>query len=1201
MSSIQSQSPSRFLRRFDDVWTRLCRVSGMKAVSGGVLMTLLGFTALVVSDFSLELPLNLRRLLLGAVVLGGLFVAFGWVLRIIRWWSAGNTAAEIERTFPELGQSVRTAIEFGRMSESELRSVGIVPSMVENLQTQTDRRTLALDLPAIVRTGTLILTVGLACFLTGSLLTGSAVNGEWKTAVQRSMLGNVPYTTAAATSGDLIVVQGEGAVLVLELEGRVDRSAKLFTRPKTDAEWKTVALTEAELKDSAKEQRRYEVPLTDIQEPFEYRFEAGPATTDTHQVVVRYPLEVVGVSVTVTPPSYTRLPEAVSTESDFTAIDGSRARIEITLDRAPAQASLLLRPAGSFAAAGAEAQVVPLQIEGTKLSTAMVVTDNWRYIVHAVDADGVEVKTDEASIRVRRDQAPRVWFEKPTEELEVHTLAEIMMRVRTSDDFGLSNAGIVFEINNESSHTLLYEDFAKAADEASFAESPLKTNTILEKLLPLEFFELTQRDSVSYFAFAEDNYPESAHRTETELRFVDIRPFRQRYQLDESEDPMGPPGGEEIMFLGDLIRRERALLNRTIRVAQRIKAGGAPETDTSDALIEEQQIIADGTKRFADFLVLMQFGGEELIFEAHEAMLSVIASLGDGRFDDAVAQERDAIKLLVEGRDVLRILIRKNPPKNRAALKAFSRQEAQKLRRPKSDQQEVMELIERLTQLENEERRVSTELASVMSGGSNPGQSQMNGNSGQRGSGSPKDGPPSETDPASDKKPAEATDDEAMKKDGQPDTQVADLGKSSGGDAEKDSAAMNDEASEMEDAGKSPDELRKEVEERQHAAAIEARDIETKMQQIPLITELARERMAEAAKTAESGAETLTRGDTSGAMEQVKQAEQMLGELRKQAEALLKEEISQRIAAARDLASRLAQQQAQLQSQLNQQANAMAAQNAQGSSPMPNGQSQSPQPGSGSSSAVPQTPEETKAVQEALADAARKLAETGRTLEDVTKAIANSEGEQDQDSAAQVARVRDEQQLSKQIEQMQKIADQIEKNDLSGAQAAAGEVSQRLEVTAQELEQVHRRLVAPRLAKLMELEAKVMAMIERLKELETTEDVAGWHREAQELLDEIDKNQLGGAAADQLRELLAANANGADAALIARTWNVSNNYFVAPEAYRAAAQALAASLQQRIQEIFLGDMESDSGGAVPPEYERLVERYYEVLSSGKDE
>ena len=1201
-------SPSRFLRRFDDVWTRLRRVSGMKAISNGILMTLLGFTALVVSDFSFELPLNLRRLLLGAVILGGLFVAFGWLLKIIRWWNAGNTAAEIERTFPELGQSVRTAIEFGRMSESELQNAGIAPSMVENLQTQTDRRTLALDLPAIVRTGTLILTVGLACFLSGSLVTGSAVNGEWKTAVQRSMLGNVPYTTAAATAGDLIVVQGQGAVLVLELEGRVERNSKLFTRPKSDAaEWKTVELTEAELRDSAKERRRYEVPMTDIQEPFEYRFEAGPASTETHQVVVRYPLEVVGVTVTATPPAYTHLPQVVSTEFDFTAIDGSQAKIEIALDRAPAQASLMLRPAGSFAAAGAEPRVVPLQIDGNKLSTEMVLTDNWRYVIHAVDADGVEVKTDEASIRVRRDQAPRVWFEKPTEELEVHTLAEILMRVRTSDDFGLSNAGIVFEINNESSHTLLYEDFAKALAEAdsvaesNAAASPMKTNTVLEELLPLEFFELTQRDSVSYFAFAEDNYPDAAHRTETELRFIDIRPFRQRYQLDESEDPMGPPSGEEIMLLGDLIRRERALLNRTIRVAQRIKAGGAPETDTSDALIEEQQIVADGTKRLAEFLVAMQFGGEELIYEAHEAMLSVIVSLGDGRFDDAVAQERDVIKLLVEGRDVLRILIRRNPPKNRAALKAFSRREAQKLRRPKSDAQEMMELIERLTQLENEERKVTNDLAVCMNPGSSAGQSRTNGNSRSGGSGSPKDAQQSENLSPSEDKPTDQPQEETPateSKDGDSETQLAAAEKSGEGKSGHDPAGMTDAADEENDAAKSPDELRKEVEERQHAAALEARDIETKMQEISLITELAKERMAEAAKTAESAAETLTRGDTPGAMEQVRQAEQMLGELRKQAEALLKEEISQRIAAARDLASQLAQQQAQLQSQLNQQANAMAAQNG---SPVPNSESQSPQPGSGGSSAQPQTPEQIKAAQEALAEAARRLAETGRTLEDVIKAIANSEGEQDQESAAQVARVRDEQQLSKQIEQMEKIAEQIEKEDLSGAQSAAGEVSQRLEVTAQELEQVHRRLVAPRLAKLMELEAKVFGLIDKLKELETTEDVAAWHREAQELLDEIDQNQVGGAAVNRLRELLTANAYGADAALIEQSWSFRNSYFVPPDAYQSSTQDLAVSLQQRIQEIFLGDMQSETDGPVPPEYERLVERYYEVLSSGKDE
>ena len=1092
MSTIQSQPQSRFLRRFDDIWSRLRRVNGLKALSSGVLIALIGFTALVICDFCFELPLSLRRIILPAVILSAVFVAFSWVLSIVRWWNADNTAAEIERSFPELGQSVRTAIEFGRMSDSDLERAGIAPSLVQNLQSQTDRKTLALDLPKIIRTGALIASVGIACFLTGSLVTGSAVNGEWKTAVQRSLMSNVPYTTVESTSGTMTVIQGQPALLTLDVAGRVDRDTQLFTRQDVKgAEWTVVAMTEAELKDSSKEHRRYEVQFSDVQVPFEYRFKAGPASTDTHAVTVRFPLEIQGYSVTVTPPAYTRLPDTVVEEPSFTAIDGSHAKISIQLDREPVAATLLMRPAGTFAAAGAEAKEIPLQINGSLVSTEMQVTDNWRYVFHAVDSDGVELKTEDASIRVRRDQAPRVWFEKPTEELEVHTLAEIIMRVRASDDFGLANAGIVFEINNESSHTLMYQDFAKALAEATEKDSAtatILTNTVLEEMLPLEFFELTQRDSVSYFAFAEDNYPEAAHRMETELRFIDIRPFRQRYELYDMEDPMGPPGGEDIMFLGDLIRRERALLNRTIRVANRVQSGGAPETDTTNALIEEQQIIADGTKRFAEFLIARQFGGEELIYEAHEAMLAAITSLGDGRFDDAEAQERDAIKLLVEGRDVLRILIRKNPPKNRAALRAFSRKEAQKLRRPKSDEQELMELIERLTQLAKEERQVSTSLAICMNPGGTSGSSGQSSTQGQNGS-SGASGMPN---------------DETTQPDNPQDGDDAQVAKSEEPSDSKDTDSL---AGEPKTDKSSTDELRRETEERQHSAALEARDIESKMSQIPLITELARTRMADAAKMAESAAESLTRGDTPGAGEQVKQTEQMLGELRKQAEALLKEEISQRIAAARDLANQLAQQQSQLQSQLNQQSMAQGqnSQSTSGQSPMP-----APSPGAnggtGSGNQKPQSPEEMQAAQDALEQAAGQLAETGRTLQDVLKAIANSDRQEDQESAAQVARVMEEQQLDKQVDQMQQMADQIGKSDFEGAQAAAGELSERLQVTAQELEQVHRGLIAPRLAQLMKLEKMALALVEKLKQLETTEDVAAWHREAQELLDEMDKN-----------------------------------------------------------------------------------------------
>ena len=36
------------------------------------------------------------------------------------------------------------------------------------------------------------------------------------------------------------------------------------------------------------------------------------------------------------------------------------------------------------------------------------------------------------------DQPPEVWFEEPDEALEVHSIAEVLLRIRTRDDFGQS-------------------------------------------------------------------------------------------------------------------------------------------------------------------------------------------------------------------------------------------------------------------------------------------------------------------------------------------------------------------------------------------------------------------------------------------------------------------------------------------------------------------------------------------------------------------------------------------------------------------------------------------------------------------------------------------------------------------------------------------------------------------------------------------
>ncbi|TXT39024.1 MAG: hypothetical protein FD138_196 [Planctomycetota bacterium] len=69
---------------------------------------------------------------------------------------------------------------------------------------------------------------------------------------------------------------------------------------------------------------------------------------------------------------------------------------------------------------------------------------------------------------------------------------------------------------------------------------------------------------------------------------------------------------------------------------------------------------------------------------------------------------KDALKALIEQRDRTLEFIRKNPDAVQlAALRAFDRQQAQKLRRPKTDKEEARELIRRLEELVSQEATVA--------------------------------------------------------------------------------------------------------------------------------------------------------------------------------------------------------------------------------------------------------------------------------------------------------------------------------------------------------------------------------------------------------------------------------------------------------------------------------------------------------------
>ena len=80
-----------------------------------------------------------------------------------------------------------------------------------------------------------------------------------------------------------------------------------------------------------------------------------------------------------------------------------------------------------------------------------------------------------------------VWRDPPS-EIRVHTLAELPMRVQVSDDYGITESGIVFQLGGE-------DDFVLTDWFADDSESQT-TNTTrvrLEEVLPLESLALSER------------------------------------------------------------------------------------------------------------------------------------------------------------------------------------------------------------------------------------------------------------------------------------------------------------------------------------------------------------------------------------------------------------------------------------------------------------------------------------------------------------------------------------------------------------------------------------------------------------------------------------------------------------------------------------------------------------------------------------
>lgn len=1057
----------------------------------------------------------------------------------------------LERSYEGFGQRIRTVLDTadGRIN---------APSeMLAALGHQTLGRWETLGPLRLVPTRTLAVS-SVACLSAFVFAVGLfSFGGDWRSAMLRAVGLERPYTTFVVTPGDARLLEGSSVDVALELNGRTEREVMLRYRAMGEPQdtgddiAAAVPWTESELLPSEpvgnapSDARRavFAAGLGKASGGIEYQFVTSIGSTRVFRIDVQPLIEARQIEAVVTPPEYTGLQQRSFASTDVTVLEQSEVTVTIQTNHPLALATLQVGPTRSKLQAAA----VTSSEDGTRWSFQLPSFAPVHWHFSGEGNDSTPMMPVNGRLRVLRDRRPILSWRDPADEIQVHTLAELPMRLQVSDDYGIAEAGIVFQLGGED---YVLTDWAAVDAED---QSTSTTRTRLEEILPLESFALSERDYVGYHAYAVDNRGWGPQRTETDIRYIDIRPLRQFYS-EQDVEPAAGDGGRVIAHLSEIIRRQRFLINQTRKLVRSSNVDLSNQLGQIDRMVENQSELASLTRFLAEFLVSRGNDDVEALNQAEAAMLQAADSLAAASFDLALVQEEDALRALAEARRTLEIILQRNmTPAEQRALQQFARQLQQKLRRERPEtEQEIADTLQRLAV---EQSRLGETAAKLQR------QQQSAGGGGQphpQSASTPDESQSVADEPATADGDAEAT----GPPDADDDTEASEVSPSGASSEETEPSGDLDDQPSLEEDQESLFASQIDLLERLHAIEEQLAD---RLSDAPL--------MAERIKDAEEAMDRLAKQARDGPLEGFagasEDAADQLHELGLQLDAIAAVEPVSRVSAIRDMTASLVKMESGLAERLQRLAD---------------NRDRNPD-------AEPDTA--------ALARVARRMKRRAETIEDVLKVPPGIGDVEASEVNAHLETFIEETGFLEQLAATGQAADRL-LGDL-GHGASGGEQASRRAVdyaeATQRLDELYRQLIAPRLARLREIEQRANALAEQISEGESNKESAETKAGVGQLQKDLKEEGL-----DELAELLDPDGPAEDLLEeVGGDIEPSTGYGPGVATGRGYRVSLVIrKLQARIQEMILLEIAADRETPVPAQYREAVNRYFRAIASGAD-
>ncbi len=423
----------------------------------GVATLLAAAAALLLAQLALDRLLDFARpvraalLVIDAIVLGAIFWRRIW-RPVRRRWREADAAFAVQRRWPELGSRIISALQLAPRPGADARGAGS-PALVAALVSEVSGYVARLPVAQVVDLRPALKRAGLA-FLVSAVVAG-LIWWQWPLAsvlLARAGLREMPLPTATIVvpeTRDLLVAAGTAATVSARAEGELPAQGRIEVRL-ADGERRTLLVSP-----SAEDPARFVYSFDNVQQSFAYRFYLGDGRGPSFDAEVQPAPLLEQAEFRQTFPAYTGRPAVTQPSGALTFFPGSTirvtarasqklGRIELRLvgDGMPDAVALTVDPDNPRVATG-EFTVPAAGLTGVSLPLA--------------NTDGIPAPDSTIyPVSLENDRAPIVTVDAPVAPSETIVLsAQLTIRARLADDFGLSKAELVIERGGQQTRTPL--------------------------------------------------------------------------------------------------------------------------------------------------------------------------------------------------------------------------------------------------------------------------------------------------------------------------------------------------------------------------------------------------------------------------------------------------------------------------------------------------------------------------------------------------------------------------------------------------------------------------------------------------------------------------------------------------------------------------------------------------------------------------